>query len=178
MDLKLEKQNTCILAFKMFLKTSTAQILQVVVISVGDSLFRKTFKSLAFNNKKSCQKIQLNPFIHISVWLLGVTTQMKALSGCILMVLFVLLLKRVHFLTNEYCVSTKKSLFSCNFCLILGYQIQSYLINWVYCSACSVVQCFELKGTSVWGWLKDLFDWVRFALINQLVFRLKWLNLI
>ena len=40
----------------MFLKTSTAQILQVVVISVGDSLFRKTFKSLAFNNKKSCQK--------------------------------------------------------------------------------------------------------------------------
>ena len=31
----------------------------------------------------------------------GVTTQMKALDECILMVLFVLLLKRVHFLVNE-----------------------------------------------------------------------------
>ena len=29
------------------------------------------------------------------------TTQMKALSGYILMVLFVLLLKRAHFLVNE-----------------------------------------------------------------------------
>ena len=31
----------------------------------------------------------------------GVTTQMKVLDEYILMVLFVLLLKRVHFLTNE-----------------------------------------------------------------------------
>ena len=31
----------------------------------------------------------------------GVTTQMKALDEYILMVLFVLLLKRVHFLVNE-----------------------------------------------------------------------------
>ena len=31
----------------------------------------------------------------------GVTTQMKALDEYFLMVLFVLLLKRVHFLTNE-----------------------------------------------------------------------------
>ena len=31
----------------------------------------------------------------------GVTTQMKALNKYILMVLFVLLLKRVHFLVNQ-----------------------------------------------------------------------------
>ena len=40
----------------------------------------------------------------------GVTTQMKALDEYILMVLFVLLLKRVHFLVNVIYSITKKIL--------------------------------------------------------------------
>ena len=63
---------------------------------LDERLLKKDFKTLSLPNANLTKSSKLLNPEHK-----GVTTQMKALDEFILMVLFVLLLKIVHFITND-----------------------------------------------------------------------------
>ena len=70
----------------------------------SDAVFSDSFPKSIFAALSSANKPTKVSFTHLVLFMSipkGVTTQMKVLDEYILMVLFVLLLKRVHFLVNE-----------------------------------------------------------------------------